>query len=360
MAATGEELADLEAGDDTSPVLGDKSLYAFSCVATALSLVLALCSAVQVRRHAESAAASSTGALVRGHRAAAKPTGGRGAARLGTRSRGAPYAVRGPSSHRRRTATALAYKRAAALALVFAFAACRTINGGAHVVRGYVAMPDLLKHVLFIFPLGFLFSSYSLVIYFWLKILGSLKRHLPRWVISLFAVSNVVVYSGLCASVLVQNELHHTESEFRAIGWTNITLATAFLAGVVVFATFGRSVYVAVRGPAAAGGHAGGRVHRVFLGVLRAAAVRGRVSCDDWDVRGARRRVHDAGRDRVDVAAVPDTAPGGAGARAMAWRSHLRVLCHQRSDAWAGAGAGAPSLAGRCREGGASRRWRWR
>ena len=59
--------------------------------------------------------------------------------------------------------------RAAALAAVASFAWLRVINNGAHVVRAYVGMADVMKHLLFVVPLAFAFSAFSVIIFLWFR-----------------------------------------------------------------------------------------------------------------------------------------------------------------------------------------------
>ena len=145
--------------------------------------------------------------------------------------------------------------RAAALAAVASFAWLRVINNGAHVVRAYVGMADVMKHLLFVVPLAFAFSAFSVIIFLWLRIAHVIKSDVPPRVKWFFGLSNGAVWLMVAISVVLHFSYKGHRNEFIVIGWTNTMLALCFIGGGLAFATFGGLVmaqFRSVRGTGAA------------------------------------------------------------------------------------------------------------
>lgn len=181
--------------------------------------------------------------------------------------------------------------RACALGCVAAFAGLRTLNSGAHVVRLYVDMPGVFKHLLFVLPLALAFTAFSAVVrcaasiasrhhhllanrlatrapvsaptvaqvFVWYRIAAVVVSSVPRRVRMAFLVSNALVYVMTLISVALHFAFKGDADEFRVIGWTNVVLAALFIGGSAAFGAAGYGVLAVVRrsGQATAGGGSG-------------------------------------------------------------------------------------------------------
>lgn len=200
--------------------LGNVQLYAFSCVSTLFFLVLAAVACLQAVRH--------------------------GRARGGT-------------------------LRSSALAAVAGFACLRGVNNGMHVIREYVGMEGVWKHLLFVLPLALAFYAFSVIIFLWFRIANVVRRDVRRSVVARFAAANLAVLAMTLVSIICHFAYKGDPDEFRVIGWTNTGLAVVFILGGLAFAAYGARVVLLVHSSGARTTSAGKR--RTSSALRRVAAL---------------------------------------------------------------------------------------
>ncbi len=136
--------------------------------------------------------------------------------------------------------------------LVAMFASLRFLHCFLHIIRVYVAIPDLLKHLLFILPIGLCFVVFTFVIHVWHSFVSNAthltiaRPHRQAFIVVLIfnAMVGVAIFTDFI-TYGVFSSMDRLDYQNRAVGASNIILSSVFLALTLFYVYYGaRLLYI--------------------------------------------------------------------------------------------------------------------